>query len=57
MKKKKKKSHLMVSDRHGQFQSVVSGLDRPVSFEFIGKTAYLMTITGKVRRISGLSPR
>ncbi len=46
--------HLMVSDRHGQFQSVVSGLDRPVSFEFIGKSAFVMTITGKVLRISGL---
>jgi hypothetical protein len=46
--------YLMLADRHGQFRSVVSGLDRPVTFEFIGKTAFVVTITGKVLRISGL---
>ena len=45
---------LMVADLHGQFQTVVSGLDRPTTFEVIGDTAYVITITGKVLRISGL---
>lgn len=44
----------MVADRHGHFATVVSGLDRPTTFEIIGKTAYVVTITGKVLRISGL---
>ena len=46
---------LMLANRHGQFRSVVSGLDRPVTFEFIGRTAFVVTITGKVLRISGLN--
>jgi hypothetical protein len=46
--------HLMVADRHGQFQSVISGLDRPTTFEMLGETAYVITITGKVLQISGL---
>lgn len=46
--------HLMVADRHGEFRSVVSGLDRPTTFELIGKTAFVVTITGKVLRITGL---
>jgi hypothetical protein len=45
---------LMVADHHGGFRSVVSGLDRPTTFELIGKSAYVVTITGKVLRISGL---
>ncbi len=46
--------YLMLADRRGQFRSVVSGLDRPTTFELIGDTAYVVTITGKVIRISGL---
>ena len=46
--------YLMLADHRGQFRSVVSGLDRPVTFEFIGETAFVVTITGKVVRISGL---
>lgn len=46
--------HLMLADRQGHFRSIVSALDRPVSFEFIGKTAFVVTISGKVLRISGL---
>lgn len=45
---------LMVADRRDQFQTVVSGLDRPTTFEFIGDTAYVMTISGKVLRTTGL---
>jgi hypothetical protein len=46
--------HLMLANRHGQFRSVVSELDRPTTFELIGKTAFVVTITGKVLRISRL---
>ena len=46
--------HLMLANSHGQFKSVVSGLDRPTTFEIIGDTAFVVTITGKVLRISGL---
>lgn len=46
--------HLMLADRHGQFRSVVSELDRPTTFELIGESAYVITITGKVLRITGL---
>ena len=45
---------LMTADRNGQFQSVVDGLDRPTTFEIIKDTAYVVTITGKVLRITGL---
>lgn len=47
--------YLMLADSDGQFRKVVSGLDRPTTFELIGNTAYVVTITGKVLRISGLS--
>ncbi len=51
---KPKTGHLMLANSHGQFKSVVSGLDRPTTFEIIGDTAFVVTITGKVLRISGL---
>ena len=37
--------------RHGGFASVVQGLDQPTSLEFIGRTAFVVTLTGKVVRI------
>jgi hypothetical protein len=37
--------------KDGGFESVVEGLDRPTSLEFIGKTAFVVTLTGKVIRI------
>ena len=46
--------HLMLADRSGRFRSLVSRLDRPTTFELIGRTAYVVTITGKVLRITGL---
>ena len=46
--------HLMLANSNGQFKSVVSGLDRPTTFEIIGGTVFVFTITGKVLRISGL---
>jgi sugar lactone lactonase YvrE len=38
----------------GRFASVVEGLDRPTSLDFIGNTAFVVTITGKVIRIDGV---
>jgi hypothetical protein len=46
---------LMRADRHGQFRPVVSGLDRPTTFELIGNAAFVVTITGKVLKITGLN--
>jgi hypothetical protein len=31
----------------GRFASVVEGLDRPTSLEFIGTSAFVVTLTGK----------
>lgn len=42
---------LMRTKKDGSFTSVVEGLDRPTSLEFIGKTAFVVTLTGKVIRI------
>jgi hypothetical protein len=39
----------------GSFSSVVDGLDRPTSLEFIGDTAFVVTLTGKVLRIDNAS--
>ena len=49
---------LLRINRDGSFASVVEGLDRPTSLEFIGKTAFVITLTGKVIRIddAGRSP-
>jgi sugar lactone lactonase YvrE len=38
--------------RDGTFAPVVAGLDRPTSLEFSGDTALVVTLTGKVLRIS-----
>jgi hypothetical protein len=38
----------------GGFASVVVGLDRPTSLDFIGDTAFVVTLTGKVIRIDGV---
>jgi hypothetical protein len=42
---------LLRVSRDGSLTSVVEGLDRPTSLEFIGKSAYVVTLTGKVLRI------
>lgn len=46
---------LMRADDQGQFRAVVSGLDRPTTFELVGDTAYVVTLTGKVLRVTGLN--
>jgi hypothetical protein len=48
-------------DRGGTFSTVVDGLDRPTSLEFIRNTAYVVTMAGEVLKIAnvskGASPR
>ena len=41
--------------RGGRFVPVVEGLDRPTSLELAGDTAFVVTLTGKVLRIDGVS--
>lgn len=43
---------LFRADGRGGLRSMVTGLDRPTSLEFAGRTAYVVTMTGKVLRIS-----
>ena len=40
--------------RDGSFASVFEPIDRPTSLEFIGKTAFVITLTGKVIRIDNV---
>ena len=42
---------LLRVDHHGGFDTVTEGLDRPTSVDFIGKRAFVVTLTGKVLRI------
>jgi hypothetical protein len=44
---------LMKADA-GIFNPVVTGLDRPTSFQVIGHTAYVVTLTGEVWKIDHL---
>jgi sugar lactone lactonase YvrE len=44
-----------VNRRDGTFTVVTDGLDRPTSLEFIGDTAYIVTLTGEIWRIDGVS--
>jgi hypothetical protein len=46
---------LVKVDRGGAFTVVTGGLDRPTSLEFIGNTAYVVTLTGEIWRIEGVS--
>jgi hypothetical protein len=39
----------------GTFTVIKGGLDRPTSLEFIGDTAYVVTLTGEIWRIDGVS--
>ena len=40
---------------NGTFALVVDGLDRPTSVEFIRNTAYVVTLTGEIWKIKGVS--
>jgi hypothetical protein len=46
---------LVKVDRGGTFSTVVDGLDRPTSLEFIRNTAYVVTMAGEVRKIANVS--
>ena len=39
----------------GTFTVIVEGLDRPTSLEFIGNTAYVVTLAGEILKITGVS--
>jgi hypothetical protein len=41
----------------GTFTVIMDGLDRPTSLEFIGNTAYFVTLTGEIWKIDGVSCR
>jgi hypothetical protein len=51
---------LVVVGRHGELTPVVDGageelvLYRPTSVEFVGNTAYVVSVTGVVYRVDGL---
>lgn len=45
---------LFEANRDGTFTEIVSGLDRPTSLEFIGKTAYVVTMDGEILKIDGV---
>ena len=38
--------------KDGTFASIVDGLDQPTSLEFIGNTAFVITFTGKVIKVT-----
>ena len=46
---------LVKANADGTFTVIIDGLDRPTSFEFIGKTAYVVTLTGEIWKIDGVS--
>ena len=46
---------LVQIEKDGTFTTVVDRLDRPTSLEFIGDTAFVVTLTGKVIRIDNVS--
>jgi hypothetical protein len=48
---------LLRLQRDGSFATVVGELDRPTSLEFTRKTAFVVTLTGKVLRIDGVTHR
>lgn len=39
---------VMKAGRHGVLRAVAAGLDRPTSFEIVGRTAYVVTLDGEV---------
>jgi hypothetical protein len=46
---------LVQVNRNGTFTVVAEPLDRPTSLEFIGNTAYVVTLPGEIWRIDGVS--
>lgn len=46
---------LVKVNRDGTFTVILDGLNQPTSFEFIGNTAYMVTITGEIWKIDNIS--
>jgi sugar lactone lactonase YvrE len=46
---------LVKVNEDGTFTVITGGLDRPTSIEFIGDTAYVVTLTGEIWQIDGVS--
>jgi hypothetical protein len=46
---------LVKANRDGTFSVVVDELDRPTSVEFIGNTAYVVTLTGEIWKVERVS--
>jgi hypothetical protein len=46
---------LLRVNEDGTFTVLTAGLDRPTSLEFIGTTAYVVTLTGEIWTIDGIS--
>jgi hypothetical protein len=46
---------LVKVNRHGAFTVIADGLDRPTSLEFIGNTAYVVTLSGEIWKIDKVS--
>ena len=46
---------LVKVNRNGTFTVVIDGLNQPTSLEFIGNTAYVVTLTGEIWKIEGVS--
>jgi hypothetical protein len=45
---------LVKANRDGTLTVVIDGLNQPTSLEFIGKTAYVVTLGGEIWRIRGV---
>jgi hypothetical protein len=45
---------LVKANRRGGFDVIVTGLDRPTSFEFIGDSAYVITLDGEIWKLRGV---
>jgi hypothetical protein len=45
---------LVKANRDGSFTVVIDGLNQPTSLEFIGKTAFVVTLGGEIWKIKGL---
>ena len=46
---------LVKVNENGTFTVVADGLDRPTSLEFIGNTAYIVTLTGEIWKLDSVS--
>jgi hypothetical protein len=45
---------LVKVNKDGTFTPIIEGLDRPTSLEFIGNTAYVVTLDGEIWKIVGI---